>query len=49
MQVESPLRSNDFFIKKVCIAAKLKKKLLLVILILIEIILGSPKLLKQFF
>ena len=28
MQVESPLRSNDFFIKKVCIAAKYKKKII---------------------
>lgn len=26
LQVESPLRPNDYFIKKVCIAAKLKKK-----------------------
>ena len=27
MQVESPLRDNDFFIKKVCLGAKNKKKL----------------------
>ena len=27
MQVESPLRSNDFFIKKVCLSAKNKKKI----------------------
>ena len=28
MQVESPLRPNDFFIKKVCIGAKNKKKII---------------------
>ena len=28
MQIESPLRSNDFFIKKVCIGAKNKKKII---------------------
>ena len=28
MQVESPLRSNDFFIKKVCLGAKNKKKII---------------------
>ena len=27
MQVESPLRDNDFFIKKVCLGAKNKKKI----------------------
>ena len=27
MQIESPLRSNDFFIKKVCLGAKNKKKI----------------------
>ena len=27
MQVESPLRPNDFFIKKVCLGAKNKKKI----------------------
>ena len=28
MQIESPLRPNDFFIKKVCIGAKYKKKII---------------------
>ena len=28
LQVESPLRSNDFFIKKVCLGAKNKKKII---------------------
>ena len=28
MQIESPLRSDDFFIKKVCIGAKNKKKII---------------------
>ena len=28
MQIESPLRSNDFFIKKVCLGAKNKKKII---------------------
>ena len=27
MQIESPLRSNDFFVKKVCLGAKNKKKI----------------------
>ncbi len=27
MQIESPLRPNDFFIKKICLAAKNKKKI----------------------
>ena len=27
LQIESPLRPNDFFIKKVCLGAKLKKKI----------------------
>ena len=26
MQIESPLRKNDFFIKKVCLGSKNKKK-----------------------
>ena len=29
MQVESPLRDNDFFIKKVCLGAKNKKKIII--------------------
>ena len=48
LQVESPLRNNDFFIKKICTHAKLKKILLLVILIRYEIIPGLQKLLKAF-
>ena len=28
MQIESPLRKNDFFIKKVCLGAKNKKKII---------------------
>ena len=28
MQIESPLRPNDFFIKKVCLGAKNKKKII---------------------
>ena len=28
MQIESPLRPNDFFIKKVCLGAKNKKKIM---------------------
>jgi GDPmannose 4,6-dehydratase len=27
MQIESPLRPDDFFIKKVCLGAKNKKKI----------------------
>ena len=27
MQIESPVRSNDFFVKKVCLGAKNKKKI----------------------
>ena len=27
LQIESPLRSNDFFIKKVCLGAKHKKRI----------------------